>query len=379
MMRWLLFSLLWGLSVATSAAGLTDLLDLPAEPDERSLRSLLLDVTAAGDRLVAVGEYGTVLYSDDGGKGWRQAHVPVQVTLTSVHFPTPEKGWAVGHDAVILHSADGGETWSRQLDGRDTGDKLLASAEAWNTELESASADGMDSDELMVLQDAAMMAMDEALREQEIGPNRPFLDVWFADEQHGFAVGAFNYFFVTRDGGVTWEDGSSRLPNPEFLHLYSISPVADNTLLVVGEFGLVMRSRDAGVSWELLDLGYEGSLFSVNGDNGSAWIAGLRGNVFFSPDAGDSWQHVKPQTEASLLGSVITGDRRARFVGLGGTLMTVDLSGDPAIGLGKGSPLTLAALIENNDNDMVLVGEAGITRLDDSGDRASAHYLGGGQ
>ena len=75
MMRWLLFSLLWGLSVATSAAGLTDLLDLPAEPDERSLRSLLLDVTAAGDRLVAVGEYGTVLYSDDGGKGWRQAHV----------------------------------------------------------------------------------------------------------------------------------------------------------------------------------------------------------------------------------------------------------------------------------------------------------------
>ena len=376
MARCLLFGFLWGVSVAASATSLTDLLDLPSQPGERALHGLMLDITEAGDRLVAVGEYGTVLYSDDQGKGWRQASVPVQVTLTSVHFPSPQKGWAVGHDAVILHSDDGGRSWRKQLDGRQTGNKLLSAAEAWNAELESkAGNDELDPDELMLQQDAAMMALDEAMREQEIGPNRPLLDVWFADERHGYAIGAFNYFFVTDDGGQTWYDGSARLPNPEFLHLYSISPVTDNVLLMVGEFGLVLRSMDAGTSWEQLDLGYEGSLFSVNGGQGSAWVAGLRGNVFYSADAGDSWQHLETQTEASLLGSHINDRQRASFVGQGGTLLQVDLSAEPAVQLSKVARGTLAALAGTTGNDMILVGEAGITRVDQEGGNPPTHFM----
>ncbi len=378
MSRWLLVCLLWSVSVAASAASLTDLLDLPAQPGERALHGLMLDITEAAERLVAVGEYGSVLYSDDQGKSWRQASVPVQVTLTSVHFPSPQMGWAVGHDAVILHSDDGGESWIKQLDGRQTGNKLLSAAEAWNAELErKAGNNELDPDELMLQQDAAMMALDEALREQEIGPNRPFLDVWFADERHGFAIGAFNYFFVTDDGGQTWYDGSSRLPNPEFLHLYSISPVTDSILLMVGEFGLVLRSMDAGVSWEQLDLGYEGSLFSVDGGQGSAWIAGLRGNVFYSADAGVSWQHLETQTEASLLGSRINDHQRASFVGQGGTLLQVDLTAEPTVQLSNVSRGALAALAGKTGHDIILVGEAGITRLDSSGDTPSAHYIRG--
>lgn len=378
-MRWLSFSLLFSLSTITSAASLVDLLDLPAKPSERSLKSLLLDITRAGKRLVAVGEYGTVLYSDDGGLGWHQASVPVQVTLTSVNFPTPQKGWAVGHDAVILHSADGGETWSRQLDGRQTGDKLVIGAEAWNAELELAEAGDIYSDELMLQKDAAMTAMDEALREQEIGPNRPFLDVWFEDEQRGFAIGAFNYFFLTENGGQTWKDGSSRLPNAEFLHLYSISPVAEGTLLIVGEFGLVMRSLDNGESWKNLDLGYEGSLFNVNAADGDAWIAGMRGNIFYSPDVGESWQHLKPKTEASLLGSVIVDKRTARFVGQDGTLVAVEFSGEPALSVSKVSPRSLAAIETNGIDNFVLVGETSITRIsaDLGGDDKELIYLGG--
>ena len=379
MWRWLLLCLIVWVSSSAGAGSLVDLLDLPAQQGERALRSMLLDVTRAGDRLVAVGEYGTVLYSDDEGRGWRQASVPVQVTLTAVHFPTPQLGWAVGHDAVILHSADGGASWHKQLDGRQTGDKLMASAEAWNAEVQDIDPAAVDPDELMLKQDAAMMAVDEALREQEIGPNRPFLDVWFADERRGFAIGAFNYFFETTDGGQTWKDGSPRLPNPEFLHLYSIAPVATDTLMLVGEFGLVMRSLDGGETWEQLDLGYEGSLFSVNGANGSAWIAGLRGNVFYTSDAGNSWQHVEQPTEITLLGSAIMGERQAYFVGLGGALIEVDLSGEPLVRLSKPSSLTLAALVTNDNDEVLLVGEAGVTRLDSDGVRGGSHYLDGDQ
>ena len=68
----------------------------------------------AGSSIVAVGEYGNVVLSDDDGKTWRQAKsVPTQVTFTAVAFVDDKNGWAVGHDTVILHTSDAGETWPR--------------------------------------------------------------------------------------------------------------------------------------------------------------------------------------------------------------------------------------------------------------------------
>lgn len=73
-----------------------------------------LAAARVGARIVAVGEHGTIALSDD-GKSWRQArHVPVQSTLTSVAFSDAMHGWAVGHWGVVIHTDDGGETWSLQ-------------------------------------------------------------------------------------------------------------------------------------------------------------------------------------------------------------------------------------------------------------------------
>jgi len=87
--------------------------------------SLLLDAAVAGRRVVAVGQRGHVLVSEDQGASWRQVVVPTRVTLTAVHFPTPRHGWAVGHDAVVIHTADAGETWERQYADPDLQSPLL--------------------------------------------------------------------------------------------------------------------------------------------------------------------------------------------------------------------------------------------------------------
>ena len=77
-------------------------------------QSMLLDITRAGNTLVAVGERGHVVISTD-GESWQQAEVvPTRSTLTSV-FSLAGRLWAGGHDAVIITSGDGGETWSRQF------------------------------------------------------------------------------------------------------------------------------------------------------------------------------------------------------------------------------------------------------------------------
>ena len=55
-------------------------------PVEKIASTLLLDVASAGSRLVAVGQRGHIIYSDDQGKTWVQAKVPSRVLLTAVFF-----------------------------------------------------------------------------------------------------------------------------------------------------------------------------------------------------------------------------------------------------------------------------------------------------
>jgi photosystem II stability/assembly factor-like uncharacterized protein len=98
-------------------AGVPAVLSQAALLTPKALAAAMLAVTRAGERLVAVGERGTVLLSDDHGASWKQAAVPVQVTLASVCFADAKTGWAAGHLGVILRSDDAGATWQKQLDG----------------------------------------------------------------------------------------------------------------------------------------------------------------------------------------------------------------------------------------------------------------------
>ena len=59
-------------------------------------RIILIDITRAGDRLVAVGERGFALLSDDAGETWRSRETPVTRTLTGVSFRDAKVGVAVG-------------------------------------------------------------------------------------------------------------------------------------------------------------------------------------------------------------------------------------------------------------------------------------------
>ncbi len=113
----LMVALLVPASMVSAETPFRDVLDMPAAPSKLAAKSLLIGVALAGERIVGVGPHGHIVYSDDQGKSWVQAAVPVSSDLVAVHFPTRQKGWAVGHDGVVLHSSDSGATWSKQFDG----------------------------------------------------------------------------------------------------------------------------------------------------------------------------------------------------------------------------------------------------------------------
>jgi photosystem II stability/assembly factor-like uncharacterized protein len=270
-----------GAAATQGAAQVGAALSRPAVQSALAPRSVLQSAARAGDRLVAVGERGIVLLSDDQGKTWRQVPVPVSVGLTAVRFADAERGWIVGHGGVVLASTDGGQTWTKQLDG----------VQAAKLVLEDAKAAG----DPRALADAERLVAD--------GADKPFLDALFFDARHGIIVGAYNLAFETADGGKTWQPISRRLDNPRALHLYAVRARGDE-VVIAGEQGVVLRSADRARSFQRLSVPYKGSFFTAElvGERDIV-IAGLRGNVWKSSDAGASWAQVNNPVPVSITAS----------------------------------------------------------------------------
>ncbi|WP_449100331.1 WD40/YVTN/BNR-like repeat-containing protein [Pseudomonas veronii] len=319
----------------------------PAIQVRAPLDAVLLDVTYAGKRLVAVGERGIVLLSDDNGGAWRQAKVPDSVTLTRVRFASPMSGWAVGHYGTVLHSDDGGETWVRQLDGVAAAQLAVNAAQA---RVQGAPDDERGKRSLM---SAERLAQD--------GPDKPFLDLHFFDDQHGIVVGAFNLIFDTADGGKTWRSLRDRLDNPREMHLYAIDGAGER-LYIAGEQGVVFRSDDRGRSFSRLTTPYAGSYFSASVPREEEiLLAGLRGNVFRSVDAGETWEKVEGSPPVSFSAITHLVDGRALLANHAGQLYASSGSALEHLAVAQLPPL--AAIIQLADGSLLGVGVRGMTHV----------------
>ncbi len=308
----------------------------PAMPSALASRRLLTAVARAGTRLVAVGDHGHILLSDDRGSNWRQAaQVPVRVLLTSVFFVTPQTGWATGHDAVILATRDGGETWDLQYSDPE--------AEA------------------------------------------PLLTIHFTSPTDGLAAGAFAMMLETRNGGATWvprdlqgrasatgpvSTGSGGGGSAQDGHLNHIFAGADGTLYIAGEFGLIHRSGPGERAFTTTETGYEGSFWGgLEAADGSVLAFGMRGTIWSNraagggaPEAG-AWRPVVSGIRQSLSGGTVLEDGTVMLAGLGGTLLWSQDHGRSFEATVLPSREDLTAALPGEAGDLVVFGEGGVSRI----------------
>ncbi len=337
----------------------TDPALLDAEILPRASRALLLDAVRTNAGYFAVGERGHVLASSDGVQ-WRQAAVPTRATLTSI-ASVDGVIWAAGHDGVIVQSSDAGQTWVRRR------------AAPWSYDIVDPS-EGV-----------------------------PVMDLLFTDAMNGFAIGAYSLMLATTDGGVTWtprsvssaappapvaapepvealddgidpaaEEGEDWTFSDEDLaldaesdpHLNAIARAGSGALVIAGERGTFLRSRDGGATWTSKRLPYEGSMFGVlSWQDDHILVFGLRGNVYESRDLGDSWTRVETGITTSLMGGYALENGGAVLVGANGAILTRPDAATPftatAFATASGETPLLSGVVPVDGAGFLVIGDKG--------------------
>lgn len=288
----------------------------PAARVPQAAQAGLLASAQAGRRLVAVGERGVIMLSDDGGRSFRQARtVPVDVTLTSVSFADERRGWAVGHWGTVLATTDGGETWVRQR--------------------------------------------------QDVQTDQPLFAVHFFDARQGVAVGLWSLVLVTGDGGASWRRVTLEPPEgarKADLNLLGLFADGHGRLYAAAERGMVLRSDDRGASWSYSATGYKGSFWTgLALPDGVLLVAGLRGSLYRSADEGRSWQRVETASKSSITAmaqhlGVVTA------VGLDGLTLRSTDHGASFNGAVRPDRAPLTSLVTTGDGRTVLFSRQGVVR-----------------
>lgn len=364
----------FGLSMAMAAPSvfaLADIIDVPARPTTLAPENLLTDADRAGDRIVAAGERGHIIFSDNGGDSWTQGEVPVRVTLTGVDFGTETHGWAVGHSGVILHSADAGATWDLQMTGVEASELAIETRQEQIEAMEERIAEAPEEEvaDLEWELDDLVFSLENIESDMEVGPVNPLLDVWFEDDSRGFVVGAYGMFLRTTDGGETWEDLSPQLDNPRSFHLNGITQITGGALVIVGEAGQIFVSVDNGDTWERRESPYEGSLFGAVGTGSVNEILafGLRGNTFKSSDLGKSWKVVPNEGGSTLNNGAVADDGRITLVGNSGAVLLSTDGGESFRPYFRDDREGVMDVVPLAGTDLLIVGEGGVKFTDARG------------
>jgi len=314
-----------------------------------SSNALILDAASVDGHIVAVGERGIILTSDDNGASWKQSPVPTSAVLTAVYMYDRDLGWAVGHDSVVLKTTDGGDTWT---------------VTHFAPELE-----------------------------------QPLFDVWFADADNGLAVGAYGYVLVSNDGGDTWQESSldareldaaiveepadaeaeveADADDGEFFddadswkddipadyHLNALAQSGDQ-LFIGAERGNIYRSADQGQSWVLLPSFYPGSFFGAFATSqGDLYVMGLTGHLFRSRDGGLTWDKIETGVETSLNAAAELSDGTLVVIGMSGTLLVSRDNGESFELVQQANRKALTGVLPTGDGGLLLLGEAGAVKL----------------
>jgi photosystem II stability/assembly factor-like uncharacterized protein len=244
-------------------------------PDTADYHSLL--VAPADPGHILLGTHAGLYESVDGGRSWRRVALAGQDAMNMAHSEGSTV-WTAGHN-VLAKSADGGETWSNvRPDGLPSLDVHGFAVDPRDGTLWAAvageglyrSTDGGASFELV---------------SEEVGGNVMALAV--TADGRLLAGDMEQGLLASESDGRDW-----RVAEPATVMGLAIHP--DDPTLVIAAGDGVLRSTDAGASWERAFPLAEGAgpIAWSESDPEIGYVVGFDRILYRTQDRGESWQPV---------------------------------------------------------------------------------------
>ncbi len=232
----------------------------------------------------AVGTGGAIQFTGDGGITWVTQHKNQtwDENFKSVYFIDENEGWVVGW-SKIYHTSNAGQNWEKQTKPYALGD------------LEDVFFVDEDTGWIVGYYKIILKTTDGGENwikiSNDINSEKNFFGVYFTNAMHGCAVGGVDFNFdscsimVTEDGGNTWVDTSpenvSRLNDVYFIN--------QDTGFACGYDGNIIKTTDGGYSW---DVKYENNGFTAVNiyfyDDDYGIVTG-RYEYVITQDGGETW------------------------------------------------------------------------------------------
>ena len=148
------------------------------------------------------------------------------------------------------------------------------------------------------------------------GGPAPLYNIYFVDANVGFIIGGRGTILKTEDAGVTWDRkqavsealGRDGNPRPMRANLMGIQMISETTGFIAGTENTILKTTDGGETWvgtsQRARVGetrnnLEGIWF-VSPTNG--WIIGSFGTLLQTTDGGETWNKRDPGFDNNLLG-----------------------------------------------------------------------------
>jgi len=302
-----------------------------------------LTLVAGTSQAWAVGDFGTIVGSTDGGDSWTPANSGVSANLWSVRFRDAAHGIALGEARDVLRTEDGGSTWTTGADMSDT-PASIASYDASRIVVRALTSDYVPS--TLVSQDEGATWANTGMYEPVVagpdcwwisasfdvyrssgcigpatrmlagrlaGGSADFTTVSFIDAAHGMALSyrgdaqglTVNETWTTANGGKDWSVVPFASPHAPAYWSYTLQMADASHAFLFDGPGTAWITTDAGATWNIAVM-WGGATGSTPHDDGHgvtalALWASNRDDLMITRDYSATWQTI-PGPEAGLAG-----------------------------------------------------------------------------
>ncbi len=262
----------------------------------------------------AVGVFGQILRTTNGGATWTFQPGAAGGYLTGVSFTDTNTGTIVGGNGLILRTTNGGATWTTQTSGTTN---FL-----WQVKFTSADTGTVVGNSGLILRTTNGGA---TWTPQTSGTSADLYNVHFTNANHGTVVGVNGTILRTTNGGATWTAQASGITNQNLL---SVNFTDASTGTIVGVNGIILRTTNGGATWTPQTSGTANKLMGVSfSDANTGTVVGELGTILRTTNGGTTWIPQSGGTNKDLVGVTFVNANFGTIVGETGVILRTSNGG----------------------------------------------------